>query len=104
MGLVELRSRLSEETRPDVATGMHSVQNVDPAIADSNGAEAVRLMALALEIVRPSGLERLPYRHQAHILGLDVLEVREYLDATLNEIGVQASAAILIIETRRRWP
>jgi CheY-like chemotaxis protein len=77
---------------------MHSVENADPAIADSKGAEAARLMALALEIVRPSGLERLPYRHQAHILGLDVLEVREYLDATLNEIGVQASAAILIIE------
>ena len=31
--LVELRSRLKEETGPDAATGMHSVENADPANA-----------------------------------------------------------------------
>jgi len=92
LDLVQLRSRLG------ATTGRHSVRNADPAIPDSDGAEAARLMALALEIVRPSHLEGLPYEHQAHILGLDVLEVRKYLGETLNEIGVQASAATLIIE------
>lgn len=95
LDLVQLRSRLSEET---ATTGMHSVWSADPTIADSDRAESARLMALALEIVRPSRLERLPYSHQAHILGLDVLEVREYLGETLEGIGVQASAATLIIE------
>lgn len=92
LDLVQLRSRLG------ATTGMHSVWNADPAITDGDGAEAARLMALALEIVRPSHLEGLPYGHQAHILGLDVLEVREYLGETLKEIGVEASAATLIIE------
>lgn len=96
--LVQLRSRLSEETRAGATTGTHSVWSADPTIANSDRAEATRLMALALEIVWPSRLERLPYSHQAHILGLDVLEVREYLGETLEEIGVQASAATLIIE------
>jgi CheY-like chemotaxis protein len=96
--IVQLRSRLCEETGPRAATGMHSVWNADSANADRDGAEAARLMALALEIVRPSHLEKLSYGPQAYILGLDVLEVREYLSETLNEIGLPASAAILIIE------
>jgi CheY-like chemotaxis protein len=77
---------------------MLSVWDADPAVTDSDRAEAARLMALALEIIQPCYFEGLPYSHQAHILGLDVLEVREYLGETFKEIGVQASAATLIIE------
>lgn len=98
LDLVQHRSRLSEKTGSSAAAGMQSVWDADPAIADSDGAGVARLMALALEIVRLSSPDRLPYGRQAFILGLDVLEVREYLGATLNEMGVQASAAILIIE------
>jgi CheY-like chemotaxis protein len=77
---------------------MHSLCNADPATARSDEAAAARLMALALEIVRTSHFERLPYGHQAHILGLDVVEVREYLGETLKDIGVQAPAPTLIVE------
>lgn len=96
--LIQLRCRRSEETGSSATMGLHNVWNADPVIAESDGAEAARLMALALEIVRPAYLEGLPYGHQAHILGLDVLEVREYLRETFEEIGFHTSAATLIVE------
>lgn len=98
LNLVQLRSRLSEETEAGATPGMHSIWNEDPVVAGSDRAEATRLMALALEIIPSCYLRGLSVAHQAHILGLDVLEVREYLRETLREIGVQTSAATLIVE------
>jgi CheY-like chemotaxis protein len=98
LDLVQLRSRRAEEVRSTALRGMHSAWNANPLIADTESTEAARLLALALEIVRPFHLEGLPYGHQVHILGLDILEVREYLSETFAEISLQASAAILIIE------
>lgn len=96
--LVQLRFRLSAETERSATMGMHSPWNADPASIEGHGAEAARLMALALEIVGSSHLDGFPYGHQAYILGLDVLEVRDYLDETLKQIGGQAPAPILIVE------
>jgi len=96
LDLVQLRSGLAEDAGSRARPCM--VWKLDPAISDSVDAEMARLMALALEIARPSHLEGLPYGHQAHILGLDVLEVREYLGETFKETGVRPSAATLIIE------
>ena len=94
--LVQLRS--GRTTDAGSRAMMHMVCSLDPAISSSDDAKMARLMALALEIVRQSHLEGLSYNRQAHVLGLDVLEVREYLGETFKEIGVQASAATLIIE------
>ena len=96
LDLVRLRSGLAEDAGSRARPSM--VWNLDPAISSSDDAKMARLMALALEIVRQSHLEGLSYNRQAHVLGLDVLEVREYLGETFKEIGVQASAATLIIE------
>jgi CheY-like chemotaxis protein len=97
LNLVQLRSCLSEERGFGATTGMHD-WNTDPASADGDRAEAIRRIALALEMIPSSYLNGLPEGKQAHILGLDVHEVREYLRVTLEEIGVQGSADILIIE------
>jgi CheY-like chemotaxis protein len=70
----------------------------DPAITGSDDAETAKLLALALEITQPSYIEGLPFGYQTHVLGLDVLEVREYLGETFREVGVQDPAATLIIE------
>jgi CheY-like chemotaxis protein len=77
---------------------MQRVWSVSPAIADTEKTEEVRLLALALEIIRPPFCDKLPYHRQAHILGLDVLEVREYLQDKFGEIGIRSSVATLIIE------
>jgi CheY-like chemotaxis protein len=98
LNLVRVRSRRNDERRYSTTTGMLSVWDADPAVTDSDRAEAARRMALALEIIQPCYFEGLPYSHQAHILGLDVLEVREYLRETFEGMGVQASAATLIVE------
>ena len=96
--LIEFRSQLAEKRAYSRSVDMHSDWDADLPIADSHMGEVTQLMALALEIVQPSGLEGLPYGHQAHMLGLDVLEVREYLRETFDEIGVQACADTMIIE------
>lgn len=90
LNLVQLRSRLSEERGASATPGMNNVWSAAPAIAGRDGPEVTRLMALALEIIPPRYLEGLSVDHQAHVLGLDVLEVREYLRETLRDIGVQA--------------
>ena len=98
LNIVQLRSRVSQESGFSRTIGMPGDPDANLSIANSDMAEATRLMALALEIIPPCGLDRLPYRYQAHILGLDVLEVREYLRETFEEIGIQVSAETLIVE------
>jgi CheY-like chemotaxis protein len=98
LNLVQLRSRVTQEREYSRTLSVLDHSSPDLSIGDSSMAETTRLMALALEILQPFGLDRLPYSHQAHILGLDVLEVREYLRETFQEIGVQVSADTLIVE------
>lgn len=61
-------------------------------------ANQVQLLALALEIVRPHCLDQLSLNDQAYVLGLDLLEVQEYLRSILDETDMPSSAATLIIE------
>ena len=93
--LVRVRSGLAEDpgrARPGMVWKSNS------AITGRDDAETAKLLALALEMTRPSCIEGLPFGYQAHVLGLDVLEVREYLGETFREMGVQGPAATLIIE------
>jgi CheY-like chemotaxis protein len=98
LNVVQLRSRVGGDKAHSFIPDLHSGSNADLPIADGGMGEATWLMALALEIIQPSCLEGLPYDCQAHILGLDVLEVREYLRETFKEIGIQAPADTLIVE------
>jgi CheY-like chemotaxis protein len=94
--LVRLRSGLTEAAGTRARPRM--IWKSDPAITARDEADIAKLLALALEITRPSYIEGLPFGHQAHVLGLDVLEVREYLGETFREMGFQGPAATLIIE------
>ena len=96
LNLVQLRLRSVEQrgySNPGDALG---VWNVD--VRSKDGEEDVQLLALATEIIPELRLDNYSYAEQAYILGLNVLEVREYLRETFNELGLEASAATLIIE------
>lgn len=92
LDLVQLRLRTVEQT----GYSPRDVRNAD--VRSKDGAEDVQLLALAMEILPRLRLDEYSSGEQAHILGLNVLEVREYLQQTFNELGLQASAATLIIE------
>jgi CheY-like chemotaxis protein len=89
--LVQLRLHTVERTGSCEAWDAIGLYNAD-------GTEDVQFLAIAREILSPLRLDDYSYAAQAYILGLSVLEVREYLRETLNEVGLQESAATLIIE------
>jgi CheY-like chemotaxis protein len=98
LNLVQLRLRAVEERGASNPPKVPGVCHGGFEVVHTDGAEDTQLSALALEIIRPICLQHRPSAEQAYILGLNVLEVRQYLKETFSEIGLQASAATLIIE------
>lgn len=96
LNLVQLRLRTVEHRGYSNAGEGPGVCN--PNVRNEDGAEDIRLLALAMEIIPRLRLDDYSYAEQTFILGLNVLEVRAYLRETFNELGLQTSAATLIIE------
>ena len=80
---------------PTASSGCCSPLSESPRL---DSASQIRLLALALEIVRPHSLDQLSLDDKLYLLGFDVPEVQEYLCGIFGKTGVPSSAATLIIE------